>query len=127
MTRKKVITIIFLIILIGGIVFLALLIKNRPTKEQKDFADKFARDMQVAKNKVMTGTVESIDAQKMIVRLGKEHATVKVNSSVIVTILSGSAKKTMPGQISDVTVGDNVKVVYDRVTMSAVSITLAKD
>lgn len=127
MTRKKVFTIIFLIILIGGIVFLALLIKNRPTKEQKDFADKFARDMQVAKNKVMTGTVESIDAQKMIVRLGKEHATVKVNSSVIVTILSGSAKKTMPGQISDVTVGDNVKVVYDRVTMSAVSIALAKD
>jgi preprotein translocase subunit YajC len=127
MNTKKIIAIISLIVLIGGVVVFALWIKNKPTKEQKAFANKFAQDMQEAKNDSTTGTVESIDSQKMVVRLGKEHATVRMSGDVIVTILSGSAKKTIAGKMTDIKVGDNIKVVYDKVTMMAVSITLAKD
>ncbi len=58
MDRKKIIAIIALVVLVGGIATLAVWIKNKPTSakaplnaEQKVFADKFAQDMQAAKDK----------------------------------------------------------------------------
>jgi hypothetical protein len=57
MDRKKIIAIIALVVLVGGIATLAVWIKNKPTKapmtaEQKVFADKFAQDMQAAKDRM---------------------------------------------------------------------------
>lgn len=56
MDRKKIIAIIALIALVGGMIMLTVWVKNKPTKtpltaEQKVFADKFARDMQAEKDK----------------------------------------------------------------------------
>ena len=56
MKQKKIIALVSLLVLIGGVVALAMWIKNRPTEKQKAFQEKFSRDMQEgAKNKTTSG------------------------------------------------------------------------
>ncbi|MEI7425852.1 MAG: hypothetical protein WCK16_02935 [Candidatus Moraniibacteriota bacterium] len=69
MDRKKIIVIIALVVLVGGIATFAVWIKNKTTKapitaEQKVFADKFARDMQIEKDKAKKNTVNMVEEGK---------------------------------------------------------------
>jgi len=122
MTRKKVFTIIFLIILIGGIVFLALLIKDRPTKEQKAFADKFAQDMQEAKTGSLSGTVSEITGEKLtLFSITKKRTELKINEATPVVFMN-KEKKLTKGQITDVKAGDFIDLKYDRATTAVVLI-----
>lgn len=68
-TKKIVSLILALIILIGGVFFVAKWIKNKSTTqpittEQKAFADKFTQDMQAAKNKAKKDTVNVVEEGK---------------------------------------------------------------
>jgi preprotein translocase subunit YajC len=128
MERKKRRILIFsLIVLAVGIaVFLVWIgVGNKPTKEQQAFADNFSRTMQVAKNETTTGTIESIDSEKIILRLGQKSTVVKINKDTRIVILD-KMKKATAGQISDVKVDAIVKVEYNKITMDAVLVTLVK-
>jgi flagellar basal body-associated protein FliL len=59
MKRKKIILILFLVVLIVGAVIAMTWSKRSLTEEQKVFADKFAKDMQMEKNKTATATNQS--------------------------------------------------------------------
>jgi preprotein translocase subunit YajC len=123
--RKKLILILFLIVFIGGMLVVVKMVKNKPTKEQQVFANNFAQKTQMAKNTVLTGTVESLDGGKMTVHLGQTHATVGISKDTPVTIMDKNGKATR-GQVSDVKLGDVIKVEYDKVTMNVSMATLFK-
>jgi preprotein translocase subunit YajC len=128
MERKKRLILIFsLVVLAVGVVFLLVWVRkgNKPTKEQKAFADNFSRTMQVAKNETTTGTIESIDSEKIILRLGQKSTVVKINKDTRVVILD-KMKKATDGQISDVKVGAIIKVEYNKTTTETVLVTLVK-
>lgn len=57
--KKKNILILFLVVLIVGAAIAMAWSKRSLTEEQKVFADKFAKDMQMEKNKAATATNQS--------------------------------------------------------------------
>jgi preprotein translocase subunit YajC len=122
MNTKKIIAIISLIVLIGGVVVFALWIKNKPTKEQKAFANKFAQDMQEAKNGSLSGTVTEITGEKIVLSsVAKKRTELKINTATPVAFMN-KEKKLTKGQIADVKAGDLIDLKYDRDTMNVVLI-----
>lgn len=125
MDRKKIILTVAIIVIVAGIISLAMWIKNRPTKEQENFADKFTQAMQTAKNVTRVGTVESIDKESLTIRLKKDRTTVKLDEETVYSIRSKD-QKDVKGKLADVKLNDVVSVEYDKATMRAVSVTLIK-
>jgi len=122
MERKKIIAIISLIVLVGGVVALALWIKNKQTKEQKEFQNNFAQAMRLAKNKSTSGTIAEITGKKLILRSGVKMLTeLKINEATPVVFMD-KEKKLTNGKITDVKVGDIVDLEYDRATTDVVLI-----
>jgi hypothetical protein len=132
MDRKKIIvSIIVLVVFITGGIFVAMKSKNKPstaptaltmTKEQEAFANKFAQNMQEAKNGSLSGTVAEITSEKIVLSsVAKIRTELKINATTPVAFMN-KEKKLTKGQITDVKAGDLIDLKYDRNTMNVVLI-----
>jgi hypothetical protein len=132
MDRKKILILIFaIVVLVGGIFIIAKSIQNKnvannPVGQSTIVKNNmFGQDTTDASKKATTdatGTVEVI-AEKTLTIKSQESIVVNINGATPVLITVGTGQPTA-GQMADLKKGDSVKVTYDKTTKNVLMISV---
>ncbi len=135
MERKKIAIIAFaLLVLFGGIFFVARSIKEKqsgtaqaPIGGEKQPANLFGQNAGESKESVaiITGSVEIIAEKTLTVKNPQESMVVNINGATPVMLMVGSASPVV-GQLADLKKGDSVKMSYDRTTKNVMLISVLR-
>lgn len=135
MERKKIAIITFaLLVLFGGIFFVARSIKEKqagtaqaPIGGEKQPANLFGQNTEENKANIatVTGSVEIIAEKTLTVKNPQESIVVNINGATPVRLTVGNANP-VAGQMADLKKGDLVIVTYDKINKNTMLISVSR-
>lgn len=134
MDRKKILVLLLaLVVLVGGIFFIARSISNKnqavtaPVATKKEPANLFGKETaNTAKTTLdVVGNVAIISEKTLTIKNSTQSTVVNINGATPVMI-TDEKNQTSASQMADLKVGDAVKVTYDQTTKNAMLISVTK-